>query len=322
MSSVAADPSVAVVVLNWNGVQDTLRCIDSLERQTYPNFCILVVDNGSTDGSLPALRALGDRITLIESDANLGYTGGNNLAIREVLKGDADYIWLFNNDAVAKPDALALLVAAAEADPGVGLASPFLRDPDGRTVSEFCGGKFDPDLLTFGFTNLPEIYGEWISTTPNQIWLYGTALLIRRIVIEKIGPLDDDFFAYLEDNEISLRSARAGFNNIVVPESVVFHAFHYENASPYYFYYMARNLLLLLRKHGKFPKHLKSMFWAIDGQSKILSNSHHNVKVERAIYAGIWDGLWGIGGEYRPKRQKELLGRIVLSISDFLMKVR
>ena len=321
MSSVAADPSVAVVVLNWNGVQDTLRCIDSLERQTYPNFCILVVDNGSTDGSLPALRALGDRITLIESDANLGYTGGNNLAIREVLKGDADYIWLFNNDAVAKPDALALLVAAGEADPEVGLASPFLRDPDGLTADEFCGGKFDPEFLTFDTTNRPEIYEKWASTLPERIWLYGTALLVRRVAIEKMGLLDEKFFAYLEDNEISLRSAKLGFKNVVVIDSIVFHGFHNESASPYYFYYMARNMILLLRKHGKFPKILKSIVWVINQQSRKLSNLHHYARAQRAIYAGVWDGLRGVGGQYHPRRSKETLGQIVFVISKRLLKL-
>lgn len=305
-------PLVAIVVLNWNGVQDTLRCIDALARQTYPNFRILVVDNGSTDGSATALRALGKRITLIESPENLGYTGGNNLAIREVLRGDAGYIWLFNNDAVAEPDALALLVAAAEADPEVGLASPFLRDPDGHTAGEFCGGKFDPELLTFSFTNRPEVYRDWASTAPYRIWLYGTALLLRRNAIERMGLLDEDFFAYVEDNEISLRSAQFGFKNIVVPEAVVFHSFHYENAPPYHFYYMARNLILLLRKHGKFPKILKSIVWAIDEQAKKLPKLHHNLYAKQAIYAGVWDGLCGNGGQYHQKRPKETLGWLVL----------
>jgi GT2 family glycosyltransferase len=320
MPPASRTPSVAIVVLNWNGGADTLRCIASLERQTYPNFRILVVDNGSTDGSVAALRALGERITLIESAENLGYTGGNNLAIRAALKGDFGYIWLFNNDAVAEPDTLAKLVAACEADPKVGLASPFLRDPDGIALGEFCGGKFDMDLLTFEFTNRPEIYREWESCTPDRIWLYGTALLLRREAVEKIGVLDDDFFAYIEDNEISLRSAKNGFKNIIVTNTTVFHGFHYENASPYHFYYMARNRILLIRKHGKFPKNLRSLLWIINEQIGKISSMQANAAGRRAICGGIWDGLAGTRGRYCPSRQKEFLGGLLVTVSRLILR--
>ena len=218
-------PLVAIVVLNWNGAEDTLRCIASLARQTHPNFRILVVDNGSTDGSTERLRALGDRITLIESQENLGYTGGNNLAIREALKGEAGYVWLFNNDAVAEPDTLELLVAAAEEDQRIGLLSPALLDPNGKIISDFRGGVYDPRLLTFNITNKTEIYQNWHKNTPELIWLYGTALLIRRSVIDKISVLDSRFFAYAEDNDYSIRSSKAGFFNVVVNSAKIYHDF-------------------------------------------------------------------------------------------------
>ncbi|HQT75851.1 MAG TPA: glycosyltransferase, partial [Rhodopila sp.] len=115
-------PAVYIIVLNWNGLHDTLRCITSLEQQQYANTRILVVDNGSTDGSADALRALGDRIELIEVPTNLGYTGGNNLAMHQAFAQDADYVWLFNNDAVAEPDTLSKLMVRCEADTRIGLA--------------------------------------------------------------------------------------------------------------------------------------------------------------------------------------------------------
>jgi GT2 family glycosyltransferase len=189
-------PAVCIIVLNWNGGEDTFRCIKSLQNQTYDDFSIMVVDNGSTDGSVAALRSMKDQITLIESPENLGYTGGNNLAIRAALKSDFGYVWLFNNDAVAEPDALALLVAAAEADPKVGLASPFLRDPGGDMTDQFCGGRFHPKLLTFDTTNSLDTYKDWVLATPDCIWLYGTALLLRRALVDQIGFLDSRFFAY------------------------------------------------------------------------------------------------------------------------------
>lgn len=137
-----------------------------------------------------------------------------------------------------------------------------------------------------------------------------------------MGLLDEDFFAYIEDNEISLRSAQFGFKNIVVPEATVFHSFNYENAPPYHFYYMARNLILLINKHGKFPKKLKSILWAINEQAKKLSKFHHNLQAKQAIYAGVWDGLCGNGGQYYPKRPKEVFGRLVFVISNIILKFR
>ena len=128
-------PLVYIVILNWNGRPDTLRCVASLETQTYSNYRILVLDNGSTDDSVYMLRRLGDRIRLIEIPVNLGYTGGSNLAMRDAFESGADYVWLFNNDAVAEPETLAKLVAVCEADTGIGLASPLVRDEEDVPLS-------------------------------------------------------------------------------------------------------------------------------------------------------------------------------------------
>jgi cellulose synthase/poly-beta-1,6-N-acetylglucosamine synthase-like glycosyltransferase len=119
-------PLVYIVILNWNGYLDTLRCVASLEQQQFTNFRILIIDNGSTDGSIEVLRGLGDRVCLIENSNNLGYTGGNNRAMREAFDRGADYVWLFNNDAVAEPDTLIRMVDACEADVRIGLASPLI----------------------------------------------------------------------------------------------------------------------------------------------------------------------------------------------------
>src|SRR5271165_5426418 len=110
-------PMVYIIVLNWNGYRDTLRCLVALEQQHYPNYRIMILDNGSTDDSVAMLGDLGDRVCLIKNPDNLGYTGGNNRAMREAFGRGADYVWLFNNDAVAEPDTLAAMIAACEADP-------------------------------------------------------------------------------------------------------------------------------------------------------------------------------------------------------------
>ena len=314
-------PLVAIVVLNWNGAEDTLRCIASLARQTHPNFRILVVDNGSTDGSPAALRALGDRITLIESTKNLGYTGGNNLGMARAMADGADYVWLFNNDAIAEPDTLKLLVEAAEKDQRIGLLSPALLDPGGKKISNFYGVIYDKILIGFNSTCEEDIYNNWADQCPDKICVYGTAILIRRSVMEKIGYLDDSFFAYYEDYDFSLRSINNGFINIFVNNAKIYHDFKSESKKEYYYYYIARNSILLLRKTANFLKYYRSIIWQIDKEIKNYNSLLGNRPAKFAICQGIFDGLFGIGGEYVPSKTKFMLGFFALNLFNLAIKL-
>ncbi len=310
----SSTPHVAIVVLNWNGIADTLRCIESLERQTYPNFRFLVVDNGSTDGSLPALRSLGDRITLIESPANLGYTGGNNLAIRAALARGADYVWLFNNDAVAEPDTLARLLAVAEADQRIGLLSPLVRDDADPAVIHFAGGRFDLGIPIYEPTEDVGKAQGWQASAPDRMALWGTAMLARRTLIERIGLLDDRIFAYWEDIDYSIRSARAGFRNVMVFDTAIFHAAKPTIRSPlevkpYYFYFVTRNEILMWRKFCPALPFMKSLLWTMKRQARQMERMKESPEHVAAVLDGLWDGLLGRGGAYRPGRRRGGLRR-------------
>src|SRR5262245_35539834 len=103
-------PTVSIIVLNYNGREDTLACLRSLEHLTYPNVSVVVVDNASSDGSVDAIRAAHPQMTLIETGANLGFTGGNNIGIQHALDHGADYVMLLNNDTIAAPDMLNLMI--------------------------------------------------------------------------------------------------------------------------------------------------------------------------------------------------------------------
>lgn len=316
-------PSVAIVVLNWNGLADTLRCIASLERQSYPNFRILVVDNGSTDGSVAALRALGGRVTLIESRENLGYTGGNNLAIREALGDDYGYIWLFNNDAVAEPDTLARLIAVCEADPGIGLASPLVRDDGDPAIIHFAGGRFDLNAPVYEPTEDLDQARAWQTADPGRMALWGTAMLARRALVDRIGLLDERIFAYWEDIDYSIRSARAGFRNVMVFDTAIFHAAKPtirspEEVKPYYFYFMTRNEILMWRKFCRPVKFLKSVRWTLGRQLRQIERMKDSPAHVDAVLDGIWDGLRGKGGGYGyddgPKRHRRRAVHVLATI--------
>jgi GT2 family glycosyltransferase len=263
----------------------------------------LVIDNGSTDGSANALSALGERIDLIPSPENLGYAGGNNLAMQQAFDRGASYVWLFNSDAVAEPNALSRMIEVCEADREIGLASPLIREEDDRI--QFAGRLFNLSVPDTTSTEDVAQAQAWQVKFPDRIALTGTAMLVSRALYERIGGLDDRLFAYWEDTDYSIRSAAAGYRNVVIFDITVFHPGKPTIASPgavrpHYYYFMARNELLLWRKCCPRIRFLKSALWVL---------RHRLIQIERmpgnqvgidAILAGLWHGWLGVGGQYDP----------------------
>jgi GT2 family glycosyltransferase len=209
-------------VLNWNGWRDTVICLAALARTQYPNLSIIVVDNGSTDESVASLRAAFPEIPLIQTGANLGFAGGVNAGIRPALAQGAEFIWLLNNDAKPHPEALSGLMTKALSDPRFGAVGSVLRYFDSpNTVQAWGGGRIN----------------RWIgysvhATAPREdCWFdYITAasLLLRRGALEDVGLLDERFFLYWEDSDLSFRLRNRGWKLGVAASSTVLHK---ENAS-------------------------------------------------------------------------------------------
>jgi GT2 family glycosyltransferase len=299
-------PLIYIIVLSWNRCDETIKCIESLERQSYLHFRILVIDNGSTDGSAGALNALGDRIDLIASPENLGYAGGNNLAMRQAFEKGASYVWLFNSDAVAGPEVLSQMVAVCEADRGIGLASPLIREEDDGI--QFAGRLFD--LAVPDTTSTEDIAQAraWQMSYPDRIALTGTAMLVSRALYERIGGLDETLFAYWEDTDYSIRSARTGFRNVVAFDTTIFHPGKAtitapDAVRPHYYYFMARNELLLWRKFCRRTRFLRATVWVLRHRLLQVERMPNNQAGVDAILAGLWDGYLAHGGRYSPVRR-------------------
>jgi hypothetical protein len=215
--------SVAVIIVNWNRKDDTLACLESLARVTYPRFRIILVDNGSDDGSAEAVRSLFPHVMVIALPQNLRFAGGNNVGLREVLARGDEYALLLNNDTTVEPDFLQPLVAAAENDPAVGLVGPKILYYNRPHVIWFAGGVIRP---TFGYVRH---YGQ--RKPDNGCWdqprsvsfLTGCCLLIRREALEKVGLLDEGYYLYSEDADYCLRATRAGYTLWYEPKSRVYH---------------------------------------------------------------------------------------------------
>ena len=222
-------PLVSAVVVNWNGIACIEACLDSLLAQRWPAHEIIVVDNGSSDGSRELLRTrYGARITLIESPVNVGFAGGNNLGIR-AAKGE--YVALLNNDAVAEVDWMGELVRTAEADARVGMCACKILVLGGQGLIDSAGLLISPDGIGRGRGRL-ERDGEAYARAGDALIPSGCAALYRRAMLDEIGLFDEDFFAYCEDSDLGLRGRLAGWTCRYVPTAVVHHAYS-RSAGPY-----------------------------------------------------------------------------------------
>jgi GT2 family glycosyltransferase len=294
-------PLVTVIVLNWNSAERTIACVETLRRIDYGNFQIYLVDNGSTDGSVDKLSRI-EGVNFIRNPANLGYTGGNNAAMHEAIAAGTDYVWLLNSDTAVPEDCLARLVSMAETAPEIGLVSPVIRDNDSIGASQICCGIPDPHYPQW--TLITDIRDTRISEQNRigNLILYGTALLIKRTVIDRIGYLDEDLFAYCEDYDYSIRSVRAGFKNVVVIDACVFHdASNDCDRRSYYFYLIARNYLLVAKKHVSMLRYWRYAWWRYHAAIDFVRSNPSRTRVD-AYLAGWWDGLRGHGGSFETPR--------------------
>jgi GT2 family glycosyltransferase len=214
-------PKVSIVILNWNGYQDTLVCLKSLERLTYPRAEIIVVDNGSADDSERLIRKAYPKVNLIQTGQNLGFAGGNNVGIRAALELGAQYIMLLNNDTVVEKNFLEPLVWHLEKNKSAGAVQPkLMRDNQEGVVDslgqEIC--RFIARDIAYGQKENGEIL------EPKEIFgPCAAAALFRKEVFEKVGLLDPRFFMVFEDVDFSWRMREKGYSSWLIPNSVVFH---------------------------------------------------------------------------------------------------
>src|SRR5258708_3505921 len=208
---------VGIVILNYN-TKDLLRvCLESVFKYFPNNAQIYVVDNNSSDGSVNMLKNDFPKIHLIENEANLGFSAGNNRALREIK---ADYYLLLNSDTKVVDDAIEKLVKFADQN-NLGIASCKLINPD-LTVQPNFGDLpfglplfvwlFGIDDLVSQFLSLPSFHQNITSDSEQKVgWVSGAAMLIKHKVLDKVGPLDEKIFMYSEDVEFCTRAKRAGF---------------------------------------------------------------------------------------------------------------
>ena len=244
--------TVAIIILNWNGLGDTIECLESLRRITYPSCKIVVVDNGSKGNDASILEEkYGKAVHIIRSKTNMGVAGGCNMGIRWALKTDATHILFLNNDTTVERRFLDELVEVANSDQKIAVVGPkiyYSEDPHriatvGGTVNFWTGNAPLVGRATIDrgeFEDVREV--DYVS---------GCALLIKKEVIGRIGMFDEDYFAYYEETDLCTRARRSGYKAVVAPKSVIWHkGGRSDKSGEISLYFMTRNRFLFMKKNA------------------------------------------------------------------------
>jgi len=292
-------PSVCIVIVNWNQKGLTEECLKSLKNITYARAKTVVVDNGSTDGSIEYLRERYPEIKYISNAENLGFSGGNNVGIEYAVAEGFDYIYLLNNDTEVDSNFLTDIITATQKDPKIGIA--------GSTVFYFSS----PDTVWYAGGHANWISGDMLDPrvgkqlTVDELPLEdvdevaGAGMLIKRQVIEDVGVLDPSFFIYFEETDWCQRAKKYGWRVVWVPESKVWHkvSMTFGELSPVMIYLMTRNRWLFMWKHSPYFILFMAHYFLRSAKNYLVFWRQKQPKLQRALVWGVRDALLGRYGK-------------------------
>ena len=322
-------PVVTVVIPTLSADEKLVECLGALEKQTRPDFEVMIVDNS---GKGLAQQAVGSqfRATVIEPGANVGFATAVNLGFR---KSNSPFVAPLNDDAVAHPEWLESLLAAAEAHPEAGMCASQVRlyaedqlDSAGMVI---CG---DGSSKQRGHLYPPDDF----NVEEEILFPSASAALYRRAMLDEIGLFDEDFFLYCEDTDLGLRAQRAGWKCIYTPRAIVEH--HYSHsagrASRLKAYQVERNRLFVLLKNfparmlwrapfvtlARYWWHLRSMSLGRGTTAQFRREGNSSLQLALIVFRAHWALLMNSGALWRKRR--EIKRRARLTASDFARLLR
>ena len=255
-------PLISVVIVNWNGKHLLTECLDSLRAQDVEDVEVVLVDNGSDDGSAAFVREFYPAVKLISLPENRGFAGGNNAGIGAA---QGKYIALLNNDTRADPAWLANLLREAEAaPPEVGMWAGKILSYDNPGIIDNVGLLLYPDGLGRGKGRLEKDRGQY-DLPGEALFPSGCAGLYRKEMLDEIGLFDEEFFAYADDVDIGLRARLAGWKCAYVPSARVYHKYSSSSSaySPFKAFLVERNRIWVLLKYYPVEMILASPFFTL-----------------------------------------------------------
>jgi GT2 family glycosyltransferase len=350
-ATIENNPKVTILLLNYNGWKDAIECLESVYKITYPNWEVILVDNGSVDGSVSKIKewAAGEipveseffdydaegkpieyieelfydeeearvkvskkekewdmllphqKLSILRIEKNRGVTGGENIGIEYILRErKTDYILILNNDTVMNLDFLGELVKVAEGDDKIGVVGPkiYYYDYNGRKdIINFAGGRINFWKGQGYHIGANEIDKGQHDEIREVDYVEGSCFLIKKEVIEKVGILDHEYFAYWEEADWCVRIKKGGYKLCYVPKAKIWHKVSSTTKKTRGFveYHMTRNMFWFMRQHATSRQYLSFLlyffgflFWFTSGIHIIY---HKNVNAFISFFRGVMDGI-------------------------------
>jgi hypothetical protein len=260
-------PKAIIVILNWNGKKDTLECLGSLKKINYPNYQIILVDNGSKDDSVKEIKKNFPNVKIIQNKQNLGFAEGSNVGIKYALKNKADYVLLLNNDTVVDKRFLSEMMKAAESNEKIGIVCPKVYFYSKPRILQYAGLKFNFNKGKSNLIGYNEKDFRQFDKIQEADFCGGTCMLVKKGVFEKIGFFDKTYFAYFEDNNFGFRARKAGYKIIFCNKAKIWHKISASTggqSNPFKEHYMNRNRIIFMKKYStkwQFSKFLAYLFF-------------------------------------------------------------
>lgn len=297
-------PEIACIVLNWNGSDRILRCIQSLLESQNVKPVIIVVDNGSSDGSPERIVREFQNIHVIRFGENLGLARARNEGIRWALEQRFPFILFIDNDALVTKECLAKLVSVLDGTSGAGIVTPRILD-GGSSGRIWYDGGVTNILGNTIHRNMGRESNGVAEKSPMRIsFATGCCMLTKREVFEKVGLLDEDYFVYSEDADFSFRASKSGFDIMHVPEAEARHDQSGDTKANrgkwFRDYYEVRNKLMLFERHYAGVKWFMAMMgFGVSGIGDRVA--YFALKGEwlrcKAVLAGVGDFMRGRTGK-------------------------
>lgn len=286
-------PKVSIIVLNWNGKEDTIECLESLKKITYPNYEIILVDNGSTDGSPEIFKKMYPEIRIIENEKNLGYAEGNNMGMQDAISRGTKYLLIMNNDTVAETSFLDKLINTIELNPKIGVigpkicyySEPSLVQSNGERINFWTG-----NTRSTGW----RLNDNSIGTSLNFVdFVYGACLLVKADLAEQVGLFDPKFFIYSEEMDFCMKINKVGYRIVCDPTAKIFHKDQITSSKISYLakYYQTRNRIIFMKRWAKNYQYPIFLLIFFIYQSVFIMKYQTDVKYIYNFMKGYADGL-------------------------------
>lgn len=292
--------NIAVIVLHFGNLDDTLECLDSLIQQDYSNFEIILVDNCSQDASLVDAIKIYPRLHLIRNEKNLGFAEGNNVGMRHALERGFDAVLLLNNDTACSPRLLSVFAEAAQTYPDAGVFGAKIYFYDDPAVIWHAGGNVHSSTFRCYHEgcSISDLEKKW-DDVRDIGYACGCALFATSDAIQKVGLMTPEFFLIWEEIDWCFRIRNAGYRCLYIPEAKVWHkisrAFDGGNRGALWQYYYFRNRLLFLKRNLPLTQRiyfyltvfLKELFQIVYFSFR-PNVSFHQKQLNRSALKGIW----------------------------------